>query len=257
MNVGVIIGDEDSSTIAAVRRENNNVIHKLADNNHLIKHFVSELYDLAKTFKELKKQGVINHLKKCFCYAIAQNKGSSTDVAQAIKSIPDHVYNQHENCGEWCKRENDNKNQKIILKDELLYNSLRDIFLKYSNNSSKFSVAASSQANESLNSVIASRAPKAKCYSRTGSADYRVASAILTKNEGAYGLVKVKERFGFALGTHTKKYYTKADNLRKIKSIGKKTRKQKLRRVQLTLMRENLRKKKKNLKVSHTKAIVG
>lgn len=51
LNVRVIIGDEDSSTIAAIRKGNENVIHKLADKNHLVKHFVSELYSLVKLHK--------------------------------------------------------------------------------------------------------------------------------------------------------------------------------------------------------------
>lgn len=97
LNVGVLIGDEDSSTIASINKENSTVIHKLADNNHLVKHFVNDLYKLSETFKELKKSGVIKHLKKCFCYAIAQNKSNILDLVTAIKNIPDHVYNHHEN----------------------------------------------------------------------------------------------------------------------------------------------------------------
>ncbi|XP_067210254.1 uncharacterized protein [Linepithema humile] len=246
LNVGVLIGDEDSSTISAVRKGHDNVIYKLADKNHLVKHFSSELYDLANRFKELKKTGVISHLKKCFCYVISQNKGKTFDLASAIKSIPDHVYNRHENCGNWCTRGDDKSiSQAIILKDELLYDSLRQIFIKYSNNASKFSIAASSQANESLNSVIASRAPKAKCYSRTESADFRVASAVLSKNEGDRGLLIVKEKLGLTSGKYTTTYCNNADKLRKNKSIKKNTRKEKLKRLQLTAMRQNLRKKKK------------
>lgn len=223
VNVGVLIGDEDSSTIFAVKKGRDNIIYKLADKNHLVKHFTNELYDLAKRFKELKKTGVISHLKKCFCYAIAQNKGKTSDLASAIKSIPDHVYNRHENCGDWCTRDNDKSvSHAIILKDELLYDSLRQIFIKYSNNASKFSIAASSQANESLNSVIVSRAPKAKCYSRTESADFRVASAVLSKNEGDKGLLIVKENLGLIPGKYTTTYCNNADKLRKTKSIKKK-----------------------------------
>jgi len=133
------------------------------------------------------------------------------------------------------------------LKDELLYDNLCQIFIKYSNNASKFSIAASSQANESLNSIIVSRAPKAKCYSRTESADFRVASAILSKNEGDKGLLIVKENLGLTPGKYTTTYCNNADKLRKTKSMKKNTRKEKLRRLQLTAMRQNLRKKKERL----------
>jgi len=47
LNVRVIIGDEDSSTIAAIRKGSKEIVHKLADKHHLVKHFVSELYGLA------------------------------------------------------------------------------------------------------------------------------------------------------------------------------------------------------------------
>lgn len=88
----VIIRDEGSSVIAAVRKENDVFIHKLADKNHLVKHFTSELYELGKKFKELNKKDVINHIKKCFTYAIAQNKGQSTQLANILHNIPDHLY---------------------------------------------------------------------------------------------------------------------------------------------------------------------
>ncbi|EFN81799.1 hypothetical protein EAI_04162 [Harpegnathos saltator] len=80
LNVLVVIGDEDSSTIAAVRKGNPYKIYKLADKNHLKKNFGKELYDLAKFYKELNKTGVIKHIKKCFSYAIAQNKGKSVST---------------------------------------------------------------------------------------------------------------------------------------------------------------------------------
>ncbi|CAD6232756.1 GSCOCG00012233001-RA-CDS [Cotesia congregata] len=52
----VLIGDEDSSTIANVRRNIREKIFKLADKNHLNKHFVNELYGLQKQFTEIKQK---------------------------------------------------------------------------------------------------------------------------------------------------------------------------------------------------------
>ncbi|KAK0175022.1 hypothetical protein PV327_008807 [Microctonus hyperodae] len=52
----VVIGDEDSSTIAAIRKSNPNTIYKLADHGHLIKNIGKDLYDVAKSSKELKKK---------------------------------------------------------------------------------------------------------------------------------------------------------------------------------------------------------
>jgi len=107
LNVRVIIGDEDSSTVAAIRKGSKEIIHKLADKNHLVKHFVSELYGLAKMHKEINGKGVIPHIKKCFTYAISQNKGKSSELADTLRSIPDHLFGRHENCKEWCQRKID------------------------------------------------------------------------------------------------------------------------------------------------------
>lgn len=98
------MGDEDSSTIAAIRKNNPHTIFKLSDKNHLVKNFGKELYELAKIYKELNKKDVILHLKKCFTYAIAQNKGKSEELANVLRTIPDHFFNSHDKCGEWCKR---------------------------------------------------------------------------------------------------------------------------------------------------------
>ena len=102
LNVGVVIGDEDSSMIAAVRRNSDKSVYKLSDKNHLVKNFTGELYHLANSkdhnHKELKRTGVIPHFKRCFVYGIAQNKGKPIDLCAAILNIPDHFYNSHENC---------------------------------------------------------------------------------------------------------------------------------------------------------------
>lgn len=50
LQVRVIIGDGDSSMIAAVRADNPTVeFHKLADKNHLARNFGIELYKMRKT----------------------------------------------------------------------------------------------------------------------------------------------------------------------------------------------------------------
>lgn len=118
LNVRVVIGDEDSSTIAAVRRGTSKTIFKLADKNHLKKSFTKDLYAVQKNFKELKRKETIPHLKKCFGYAVAQNKGQSAALAATLRSISDHVFNHHENCGNWCNHltGSDTKQQTIILK---------------------------------------------------------------------------------------------------------------------------------------------
>lgn len=141
LQVRVIIGDEDSSMIAAVRSdEPNRKFHKLADKNHLTKNFANELYKMRNEFKEISKKAVIPHIKKCFSYAISQNKGKPDELAVNLNQIPNHLFGRHENCGMWC---NSNKHT-VQLYNEALYNELVKLFNKYASNAPKFSIAASS-----------------------------------------------------------------------------------------------------------------
>ncbi|XP_051157864.1 uncharacterized protein LOC127279510 [Leptopilina boulardi] len=214
LNVKVVIGDEDSTTMAAVNNANlkNNVskkVYKLADMNHC-------------------KQNAVN-------------------LASAVRSIPDHLINRHQNCGAWCRTKNKKKSgvstQKFVITDERLHSELQTIFNVYADNASKYCVPASSQANESLNSIISHQLPKNKSYSTTNSADFRVASAIAVKNEGNSYLADVRTRLGLPKGEHCEKYCKELDNTRAKQSVKSKTYEFKKRRLELTENRVNLRKK--------------
>lgn len=177
LHAKVVVGDEDSSTIASIRRERSDTVFKLADKNHLNKHFTSELYGLQPRFAEMRKKEVIPHLKQCFSYAVAQNKGNSAELSKNLKTIPDHMFGYHENCGEWCRRnaETEDSSQTILLHDKKLHEELDKLFHKYAGNSEKFSVAASSQSNETLNSIMSHKTPKKQCFSLSKSCNYRYA----------------------------------------------------------------------------------
>lgn len=216
LNVRVVIGDEDSSTIASVRRGTVDKIFKLSDKNHLQKSFKSDLYKLKPNFKELARKNTIPHLNKCFNYAISQNKCQSSKLASILKSIPDHFFNNHENCGDWCKRGafNDTSSQKVILKDPELYTHLYNLFDKYANNAHKIAFAASSQANESFNNIMAHKAPKSNCYSMSESSDYRYASAVCRKNDGESHLLDVYKILSLSPGKNTALYASRQNKKR-------------------------------------------
>lgn len=77
LQVKVIIGAEDSSMIAAVRRVSPNItVHKLADKHYLSKNFSNELYKIRETYSQLSQKGAIAHIKKYFVYAVLLNKGN-------------------------------------------------------------------------------------------------------------------------------------------------------------------------------------
>ncbi|KAJ8665305.1 hypothetical protein QAD02_006967 [Eretmocerus hayati] len=123
-------------------------ISKLADKNHLTENSGKELYELTKIHKELNRKGVIDHIKKYFTYAVAQNKGKPIELAQTLRTIPDHLFNRHEKCAEWC-RTGDSVRHSVKLCDPVLYDKLPVNFGKYAQNSQKFAVAVSSQYNGS------------------------------------------------------------------------------------------------------------
>ncbi|KAK0071675.1 hypothetical protein PV326_000977 [Microctonus aethiopoides] len=59
-------------------------------------------------------------------------------------SIPEHLFNKHDNCGSWCRHGDQNsKNQTVLLKNQHLYTALKEIFEKYAKNSQKLCVSAS------------------------------------------------------------------------------------------------------------------
>lgn len=240
LQVRVIIGDEDSSMISAVRKDNPNVsFYKLADRNHLVKNFGKELYDMRSIYKELNKKGAIPHIKKCFAYAVSQNKGNSDRLATELRRIPEHLYGRHENCGFWCKYK---EKHTVELAGDDLYTKLVDFSNKYAANAGKFSVAASSQANESFNNVIAHKAHKNKCLSRSEASDFRVGDAVCVWNDGEDCIAKFRMRVDLSEGFYTTRYATSTDGKRIKRKNKSSTSETKLRRIILKQQREALRK---------------
>lgn len=99
---------------------------------------------------------------------------------------------------------------------------MRQLFNNYANSLSKFSVRASSQGNESVNNMITHKAPKNICYSRSASADYRVASAVCSKNKGERSLISIKNNLKLPFGIHTVEYADKY-NKQRLKTAVKST----------------------------------
>ena len=66
-----------------------------------------------------------------------------------------------------------------------LFDSLVKLFKGLAKNSGKFSVGLSSNANESLNASMASKAHKSKFLSSTDSANIRWSSSVCSNNVGS------------------------------------------------------------------------
>ena len=88
LQVRVIIGDEDASTIAAIRKYSLCQMLKLADLNHLKQNFNTDLYHLKLKFKELNRSEVCLHIRNCFSYAVASRDARRFGRYSFISSAP-------------------------------------------------------------------------------------------------------------------------------------------------------------------------
>ncbi|XP_071632744.1 uncharacterized protein [Temnothorax longispinosus] len=95
--VKTLIGDEDSRTIASVRRAASFEVEKWSDYNHIKKSFTSSLYTMKLS------PVLIDYFGKNFAIAIERNKGDAVKVEQSLQAVVPHAYGDHTLCGDWCK----------------------------------------------------------------------------------------------------------------------------------------------------------
>ncbi|XP_066596275.1 uncharacterized protein [Prorops nasuta] len=204
--VQTIIGDDDSSSIAALRRLSPYVIQKWSDFNHVAKTFNSKLYEmkLSATLRD--------YFIKVFALAVKQNKGSDIKAKIALENIIPHAFGEHNNCGPYCEK--DDKNIHIFkyfkdgkcLTDFNLRDKLDKIIKPFINCAPQIAQCASSQSNESFNNTICSKHPKSSFYGDSESHCYRVGIAVCQRNLG-YGFIpELLIKLGLSPGKHTRKY---------------------------------------------------
>ena len=128
----------------------------------------------------------IKYLKRCFNFCVSQNKFECKNMRNAINNIPDHVFNLHANCGDWCTYKQDptyvSKNGNF--QDPTFYEALKNIFSMMADKCEEFVGDASSNPNESLNNSKASKNPKSRIYSMSSAGDIRNAATMSKKNVG-------------------------------------------------------------------------
>lgn len=253
--VKVVIGDEDVWSMSDVRKEMDRMglketIYKLADRNHVKKNFSKKLYKLKERFEELNKVGLINHIKKCFTYAMSQSKGNSKKLSETLRAIPNHLYGKHkDNCGSWCseisEKDPEKRSHRFTISDDGLFVELQNLFEAYAapENAKKYCVNASSQGNEAVNNIFAHQLPKIKCYNKSASSDFRVATGVCVKNIGPTFATLVKKQLGVTTSKNADEFFEKVSRKR-IKALeGSKTIQKKKRRKQLDETKESNRKR--------------
>ena len=215
-----LVGDDDSSTIAAVNRENEQEVEKWSDINHATRKLSNALW-AAKIHRQ-----VIEYLKHCFTCAIKKNANDVKAIKADLSSIVPHAFDEHNNCGDWCgyKRDPLNFKHKYLpknkcLEGEKLRATLTSIMNNFCDNAEKLAGCGSSQANESFNAIVVSKNPKSRHYGGSESYDFRVSSGVCQKNLGTKYIEKVYEKLELSPGKNCQAFREKKDEARVKKAL--------------------------------------
>ena len=183
--------DDDSTTIARAQEQFLTDLEKQSDRNHTLNGFTSKLYELKKKHPAVLSVKVIKYIKRLFVYGVLQNQGNKEGLKHALQAIVGHVYGQHQQCNSsWCEAKSNPKGyhfKSLPHGKPLQCKKLKSYLMavlksKYTDKSlEKLKCLDSSNANESINSSIARKAPKSLDYSGSESLDYRVAAAVAQK----------------------------------------------------------------------------
>lgn len=165
VEVRVLIMDDDTTTASKLRETLPHSFDKWSDTNHTKKHLGNSLYALQKNHKCLTSK-VISYFQKCFSYSVAQNKNNPEALAKSLAQIVPHSFGEHENCATWCQYNIDPEKYKHSslpygrdLVGDNLKHDLSSIFENFIRNVDKIAPAASTKEVESVNNMIAAKAP--------------------------------------------------------------------------------------------------
>ena len=134
---------------------------------------------------------VKDYVLYCSSIALSQNKGNVLGLQHTIRSIVPHAFGNHELCGDWCGYKKDPKSfsHKTLPGGKDLVGSGLQTFLtetleRYACDdiTQKIAPLGSTQRNECLNGIIASKNLKIRFYGGSESSDYRTAAAIAQFN---------------------------------------------------------------------------
>lgn len=135
---------------------------------------------------------VIEYFQRCFTYALKQNKNDPDGIKTSLRAIIPHSFGDHSCCCiSWCGYLKDPTSYKHStlpygkdLEGQDLKLCLQQVMEIFVSNAEKLAPLGSSQANESLNNTIGSKAPKIRHYGSSESNDFRIACAVSQKNLG-------------------------------------------------------------------------
>ena len=130
---------------------------------------------------------VITYVKKMFAYALQNNRGDAEGLKSTLLAILPHAFGDHTHCCEtWCgylKSPATYRHRGLPHGNDLhcaeTRRTIAELLGGLADQADKLAPLASSQANDSFNNTVASKAPKTRHYGGSESQDFRVAAAVL------------------------------------------------------------------------------
>ena len=98
-NVGINIMDEDSTTVARLRQNNDHDINKWSNLNHIKKHLGNSLWKLNA---KVLKSGAIVWLQRCFTYVVRRNKNNPSVLKENLLAIVPLAFGHYGKYSTWC-----------------------------------------------------------------------------------------------------------------------------------------------------------
>ena len=182
VKIAKVAGDDDNTGINKIQKDGNVDIIKESDKNHVRKNISKKLYALVPKHKSLTKK-VISAVTKNYNYMLQQNQGKPEQIVTGLKAVVEHMFGNHTYCQNWCgylkdpeKYKHGNLPYGRDLCDEALHTALSELFGSLDTN--KLAFLSSTQANESFNNIVASKAPKGRHYSESSSLKYRLCASV-------------------------------------------------------------------------------
>ena len=110
---------------------------------------------------------------------VKANRGNLDGIQKGLKAMTSHPFGDHTFCNKsWCRfiEEPLSKYKSLphgrALRDDALQADLVQIFKKYEDQTEKLAQLESTQANENLNNMVASKIPKTHHYSGSESLNF-------------------------------------------------------------------------------------
>ena len=234
-----LVGDDDASTYKRVVEEIGDV-QKHSDIGHAKRGLGSKLIDIKQKNKNCKQLSstVITYFQKMFAYALQSNAGDPDGLESTLLAVVPHAYGDHAQCSSsWCgflKAPEGYKHGGLPYGKDLSCSDTKvavsDLFTALAAQSAKLSPLGSSQSNESFNNIATSKAPKTRHYGGSESQDFRIAAAVLPKNEGHTYVAQTSVEAGLSPSRQALHRGTQIDASRSKQKSHRSTRSAKLRR---------------------------